>query len=86
MPTYEIGGIPVHFPYEAYSPQLAYMETVIRALQRVGQISFPTHLHSHERLGRKRIVRKSHGHREDPLSPMCHSRLQDGCGSQDAVR
>lgn len=51
MPTYEISGIPVHFPHEAYPPQLAYMETVIRALQKVDQISLPTHLNPYERVG-----------------------------------
>eukprot|EP00928_Gymnodinium_smaydae_P005278 TRINITY_DN11806_c0_g4_i1.p1 TRINITY_DN11806_c0_g4~~TRINITY_DN11806_c0_g4_i1.p1 ORF type:complete len:1009 (-),score=132.31 TRINITY_DN11806_c0_g4_i1:117-3143(-) len=33
MPTYDIGGIPVEFPYEAYECQLAYMAAVIKALE-----------------------------------------------------
>mmetsp|Transcript_10844 Transcript_10844/g.24855 ORF Transcript_10844/g.24855 Transcript_10844/m.24855 type:complete len:1037 (+) Transcript_10844:52-3162(+) len=33
MPTYDIDGTQVDFPYEAYECQLAYMHSVIRALQ-----------------------------------------------------
>lgn len=33
MPTYDILGVPVEFPYAAYSCQLAYMEAVVRALE-----------------------------------------------------
>ncbi|CAK0800917.1 unnamed protein product [Prorocentrum cordatum] len=32
MPVYELGGVPVEFPYEAYECQLAYMRAVIQAL------------------------------------------------------
>ena len=32
MPTYDIAGVPVDFPYEAYSVQLVYMEKVVLAL------------------------------------------------------
>lgn len=37
MPTYELAGVPVHFPYDAYEPQLVYMRTVIEALKEVCQ-------------------------------------------------
>jgi regulator of telomere elongation helicase 1 len=33
MPLYEIEGVPIQFPYEAYECQLAYMKKVILALQ-----------------------------------------------------
>mmetsp|Transcript_9477 Transcript_9477/g.21020 ORF Transcript_9477/g.21020 Transcript_9477/m.21020 type:complete len:1041 (-) Transcript_9477:86-3208(-) len=33
MPTYDIQGVPVEFPYEAYECQLAYMGSVVRALE-----------------------------------------------------
>ena len=33
MPTYDIAGIPVDFPFEAYSVQLVYMEKVVLALE-----------------------------------------------------
>lgn len=33
MPTYDIGGIPVEFPFEAYACQLAYMDAVVRSLE-----------------------------------------------------
>jgi len=32
MPTYNLGGVPVEFPYDAYECQLAYMRAVIQAL------------------------------------------------------
>mmetsp|Transcript_96450 Transcript_96450/g.171491 ORF Transcript_96450/g.171491 Transcript_96450/m.171491 type:complete len:958 (+) Transcript_96450:73-2946(+) len=32
MPTYDVAGVPVEFPYEAYECQLAYMRAVVRAL------------------------------------------------------
>jgi regulator of telomere elongation helicase 1 len=32
MPTYDISGVPVEFPYDAYECQLAYMGAVIKAL------------------------------------------------------
>jgi hypothetical protein len=35
MPTYDLGGISVHFPYEAYPCQLDFMEKAIVALQNV---------------------------------------------------
>lgn len=35
MPTYNLRGINVDFPYEAYDCQLVYMEKVIQALQTV---------------------------------------------------
>lgn len=35
MKTYELAGVPVQFPYEAYEPQLTYMRTVIEALKDV---------------------------------------------------
>jgi regulator of telomere elongation helicase 1 len=35
MPRYEIRGVEVDFPYEAYECQLIYMERVIQALQEV---------------------------------------------------
>ena len=31
MPTYDIAGVPVDFPYDAYDVQLAYMEKVVLA-------------------------------------------------------
>ena len=34
MPTYDIAGVPVDFPYDAYDVQLAYMEKVVLALAR----------------------------------------------------
>ena len=34
MPTYDICGVPVDFPFEAYSPQLVYMEKVVLALEQ----------------------------------------------------
>ena len=41
MPRYELRGIPVDFPFEAYDCQKAYIEIVIRALQEVrGRVSF----------------------------------------------
>lgn len=40
MPTYNIGGIPVQFPYDAYDCQLVYMERVISALQQVQYLNF----------------------------------------------
>lgn len=33
MPTYDISGVPVEFPYDAYDCQLAYMGAVVRALE-----------------------------------------------------
>ncbi|XP_027342046.1 regulator of telomere elongation helicase 1 homolog isoform X1 [Abrus precatorius] len=33
MPTYKIRGIDIDFPYEAYDPQLVYMDKVIQSLQ-----------------------------------------------------
>jgi regulator of telomere elongation helicase 1 len=33
MPSYDIRGVAVEFPYEAYKCQLVYMEKVIQALQ-----------------------------------------------------
>ena len=38
MPTYDICGVPVDFPFEAYAPQLVYMEKVVLALEQ-GQVS-----------------------------------------------
>lgn len=35
MPTYNIRGIDVDFPFEAYDCQLVYMEKVIQSLQQV---------------------------------------------------
>ena len=35
MPEYEIRGLTVRFPYEAYALQLDYMERVIQALDEV---------------------------------------------------
>lgn len=35
MPAYELAGVPVQFPYEAYEAQLVYMRTVIEALKEV---------------------------------------------------
>ena len=34
MPQYDICGVPVDFPFEAYSPQLVYMEKVVLALEQ----------------------------------------------------
>ena len=34
MPKYDIAGVPVSFPFEAYSPQLVYMEKVVLALEQ----------------------------------------------------
>ena len=34
MPTYDIAGCPVDFPFEAYSVQLVYMEKVVLALEQ----------------------------------------------------
>ena len=34
MPTYDIRGVRIDFPFEAYSPQLAYMEKVVLALEQ----------------------------------------------------
>ncbi len=34
MPTYDVAGVPVDFPFEAYDVQLAYMEKVVLALSR----------------------------------------------------
>lgn len=39
MPTYNIRGIDVDFPFEAYDCQLVYMEKVIQSLQEVSFIS-----------------------------------------------
>jgi len=33
MPTYDINGVPVEFPYDAYECQLVYMRAVVSALQ-----------------------------------------------------
>jgi len=33
MPTYDISGVPVEFPFEAYDCQLEYMRAVVRALE-----------------------------------------------------
>lgn len=35
MPRYELRGVPVDFPYEAYPCQLVFMEKVIQSLQEV---------------------------------------------------
>ena len=35
MPTYNIAGVPVDFPFEAYQVQLVYMEKVVMALEAV---------------------------------------------------
>lgn len=35
MPVYELCGIPVQFPYDAYEPQLQYMTAAINALKTV---------------------------------------------------
>ena len=35
MPRYDIRGVPVNFPFNAYDCQLVYMEKVIQALQEV---------------------------------------------------
>jgi regulator of telomere elongation helicase 1 len=34
MPTYNVAGVPVDFPFEAYPVQLVYMEKVVIALER----------------------------------------------------
>ena len=36
MPTYDLDGVPVEFPYEAYECQLDYMRSVVRALEGRG--------------------------------------------------
>ncbi len=41
MPTYVLSGVAVDFPYDAYEPQLKYMEAVIVALQRVRPLPLP---------------------------------------------
>ncbi len=33
MPVYEIRGVHVEFPFDAYTSQLVYMERVIQSLQ-----------------------------------------------------
>ena len=35
MPLYDIAGVPVDFPFEAYSVQLVYMEKVVLHSSRV---------------------------------------------------
>jgi hypothetical protein len=35
MPVYEVRGLQVTFPFEAYECQLIYMEKVVEALQTV---------------------------------------------------
>lgn len=44
MPVYTIRGVPVKFPYDAYKPQLIYMEKVIQSLQekRTAVLESPT--------------------------------------------
>lgn len=39
MPTYDIRGVKVEFPFEAYECQKVYMEKVIQSLQEVEQCS-----------------------------------------------
>ena len=39
MPTYELLGVPVTFPYEAYQCQIDYMTSVVQALKSVSGIA-----------------------------------------------
>jgi regulator of telomere elongation helicase 1 len=44
MPTYQIRGIAVEFPFDAYDCQKVYMEKVIQSLQEVQSSPIADHL------------------------------------------
>lgn len=83
MPTYDLGGISVHFPYEAYPCQLDFMEKAIVALQNVKASVFYCNSTC---LGRECTLGEPNWHRENALSAFSCTSMATSVCCQVATR